>query len=894
MTDASRVLIVGDIGSTVAFHVGDEAMVEAMVGAPDGPSWVAVSLDPNGTTRRLGIPAVPRLGFSSEDAEARERRLAEVLGFDAAGGAPVDDPAREVLEALDAARGLVVAGGGNLSSTWPEHVYERVALMSMAGRRGLPVVVSGQTIGPRLEVRERELLASALGEAALVGVREPASHRLALELGVPRDRLVLQLDDAMFLGEATEPPPRAERPFLAVTICELGLDDDDPELLESLACQLADVALRTGAELALVPHVGACDGLPRADVRIAAALERRLADLGVPAWSPGLLSPVETARLTRGAELVIATRYHPLVFALGAGVPSLAVHLDDYTRTKMEGALGFAGLETWSLHVRVAATGLLTDAALELWDRREQVRAHLAALLPGWRTAAERHLRGVTMVLSGSEPPAHAPGLPEPRDAPHPTGAWRARAKVAGDRLLHEEAERRELSAYATALRESFAEAERYALSLRAALDETERERDELAGRLREPRWRRRRLPNRTTAARPQAPAGGLVLSDLRHEQTGRDASASMLVRRDGQDLGRLVLRRHGSGLDEIDPTATPFVAIAAVLGTTQEMDVRIEGPVDEAARIGGERAGVVLGGWFGWRPARITAAARAAAATPSPSVGLLFSRGLDSMATYVRHRDRIDTLVSLDWHDPPYATEGTSAIWRGTETAAIEAGLPLIRVSTNAREFLDPVAAWEIAHGSVLGALAQLVSPSVGELLKAGSFPPGREAPSGTHPGLDPLWSSSSLRIVYDDGGGGRNEKAALVAGTRFCSRNLKVCFERPGDGNCGRCTKCLLTMTNFYIAGRLDAVRDRFDAPLSPQAVREVAICGTPPTPTNCALILERLAADDPLREPWERMLEQGLARDAATVRAAGTTPRVHAAEPGATSGEDDGQRS
>ena len=58
----------------------------------------------------------------------------------------------------------------------------------------------------------------------------------------------------------------------------------------------------------------------------------------------GLLSPAETARLTRRAAMVIASRYHPLVFALGGGVPAIGIHLDRYTRTKVCGAFDFAGL----------------------------------------------------------------------------------------------------------------------------------------------------------------------------------------------------------------------------------------------------------------------------------------------------------------------------------------------------------------------------------------------------------------------------------------------------------------------------------------------------------------------------------------------------------------------
>ena len=43
--------------------------------------------------------------------------------------------------------------------------------------------------------------------------------------------------------------------------------------------------------------------------------------------------------LTATMDLVIATRYHALVFALSAGVPALASNYDDYYGTKNRGVL---------------------------------------------------------------------------------------------------------------------------------------------------------------------------------------------------------------------------------------------------------------------------------------------------------------------------------------------------------------------------------------------------------------------------------------------------------------------------------------------------------------------------------------------------------------------------
>lgn len=339
-----------------------------------------------------------------------------------------------------------------------------------------------------------------------------------------------------------------------------------------------------------------------------------------------------------------------------------------------------------------------------------------------------------------------------------------------------------------------------------------------------------------------------LVLDELRLEAGGDAAVSSMRV--DGGE--RLALRRHGAALDLIADDGTPFAALAALLAAVQGRDLELRAPVDALAFENAGAMASLLGRWFGWRVPRLQWGALSAASAPAPGVGLFFSRGLDSMTTLIEQRDRITALIGMDWRDAPYATEGTAEIWRATSAAARELGLPLIHVSSNARDFLDPVVPWELCHGVLLGTLAQLAAPSIGEALVSGTHPAGREQEYGSHPQLDPLWSSSRVKVSYVPGPGGRSEKAALVAGDEFAMRRLKVCWERPGDGNCGRCAKCLMTLTNFHIAGRLEAAASSFDAPLTAEAVRDCAATAQI-GPVNSAALLEQLDPSDPLYEPW-----------------------------------------
>src|SRR4029078_454714 len=79
---------------------------------------------------------------------------------------------------------------------------------------------------------------------------------------------------------------------------------------------------------------------------------------------------------------------------------------------------------------------------------------------------------------------------------------------------------------------------------------------------------------------------------------------------------------------------------------------------------------------------------------------------------------------------------------------------------------------------------------------------------PWGSHPLLDPLFGTSALRFVHDGLGASRARKARPTRPTELARRHLFVCDNpNPGDPlpNCGRCEKCLRTMTELLFAGAL-----------------------------------------------------------------------------------------
>lgn len=417
-----RIVTIGDVGVLDGMvHVGDEAMFhEATVQLrARGATITGVSSNPAETAERYGVDAVPAIGFHPATTGGRlgqrERRARVLSAID--GGAdhlPQDDPAWQVVEAVREADGVLVAGGGNMASLWPMHVYERNTLGLIARRFGKPLVVSGQTIGPVLEGEDRELVTELLDAAALVGLREGASLELVRTLGVDPAKTVGTVDDASFLGFDAAPPAGgavdavgaagaagaagAQAPYLAVSLSAHVGDADRAAFATAVARLLDRVAGEAGLEVVFLAHWASLDPT---EERGDSLLHRAVLDqLTVPARVEPTTDSPAAARFARGAALHLTSRYHPAVFAVAGGVPTVGLAVDDYTTIKLTGALGNFG-QTSVVSAAQLLAGDADAVALAAWAGRDAVRSAWADRLDGTRTASAAWWDRVAGALQG-------------------------------------------------------------------------------------------------------------------------------------------------------------------------------------------------------------------------------------------------------------------------------------------------------------------------------------------------------------------------------------------------------------------------------------------------------------------------------------------------------------
>lgn len=375
--------LIGDVGGWETYHVGDEAMLEANLDLfrtlDPTVRLTAVSSDPAFTSQAIGVEVVPRLGFDRCTNDDEREALLTVLSRMPDGAIPA------AFERLATpSDGLVISGGGNLTSPWPNFIFERLAFCRRAASVGAKIVFLGQTIGPALEPRHREMVSEMLGLASWVGVREEHSFALALELGVTPANLSYQLDDAATLGlrcrseVGTLLPFPDEEPWIALTFHPMTNPTVADPLWDQLAEQLRKIAVDTRCRLVFIPHAKAAPslGAPWSDEDVGKALASRLPE-GMLIMLP-VMKAREVAALTGRAHMVVSSRYHPIVFGLAAAVPCLAIWTTEYTHVKLQGALSQYGRAGDVCSIEEACDGKLAHAASALWTDAVAIKSGLA------------------------------------------------------------------------------------------------------------------------------------------------------------------------------------------------------------------------------------------------------------------------------------------------------------------------------------------------------------------------------------------------------------------------------------------------------------------------------------------------------------------------------------
>lgn len=256
-----------------------------------------------------------------------------------------------------------------------------------------------------------------------------------------------------------------------------------------------------------------------------------------------------------------------------------------------------------------------------------------------------------------------------------------------------------------------------------------------------------------------------------------------------------------------VTPRADPFIvaALMPAMAANEPIEVTSDLAVSPRLLRGIEVAQEILHGWFpGLRKVEILAPRQEAESRPRQRTSaVFFSGGVDGTYTALRHAGEITQLILLHGLEITLANETLfeQAVKSCRATADL-LGKQLVTVTTNVREL---AARHGISNHLYQGAILGSVALALGfrRMYVGATFTTSNLIPWGSHPQLDPLWSSETSELVHDGIDARRSEKIARIAERPELLASLRVCLSNSAEYNCGRCSKCLRTMTTLRLLG-------------------------------------------------------------------------------------------
>ena len=470
VTEAPRVLVIGDIGQHT-YHVGDEAMTIASAQAlsEGGAAVTLMTRDVGHSARYIGAavnheaaqheagapyeylpfflfpwaPAERELTLAALEcvltelhADRERPSVTELVALPQVQALPeVLHPLAQTVErmvefadAIATMDALVVSGGGNLNSRYGWLLYERAAAVRAAEHAGVPVYVTGQSLGPVLNPEDAQVLERMLRTAHSVTVREHSSLAWCRERGIDAR---LSVDDAtdylpaspartlhyaegVSAGQALDELP--ER-YVCVTVNECT-----EQQAQQIARLLDSMWREYGYAPVFLSHFGDPQNPESGDIQVHQRIAEQLSP-STPATLLPILHADQSVTVHRGAAFTLTSRYHPAVFSAAAGIPVLALVPDAFTQMRVGGALRQYGLGEFTLPLGILAGGvpeLMVAAALRhaavASDAR---RTELLEVLRAERAYLLAQILGSGKCTAPAPFPAseQTPALPEPLGA---------------------------------------------------------------------------------------------------------------------------------------------------------------------------------------------------------------------------------------------------------------------------------------------------------------------------------------------------------------------------------------------------------------------------------------------------------------------------------------------
>lgn len=294
-----------------------------------------------------------------------------------------------------------------------------------------------------------------------------------------------------------------------------------------------------------------------------------------------------------------------------------------------------------------------------------------------------------------------------------------------------------------------------------------------------------------------------------------------------GEEL-RLWVDVPNAHVDSISVTGNPWLVAMLPIAATRGEPIELSLPVDALLL---ENLKGVLAIWREWYPqlhdVAITCPVVSSTDDEPKRTAAFFSGGIDSYFTIARRMPgnanglpvvgEVDDLLTV-WGFDVKVGDASQFQPLADMLSKSAAGLGkrhiVLRTNLRSAEAVMPFKdAWRyLSHGAGLAFAGLILERAYKGVIIGSSYTFGKLFPWGSHPMLDPLFSTSSLVFLHDGASFTRVDKTRVVAQFPPARPALHVCFAQ-GTDNCSTCDKCYRTMITIDALGYRDQLQEAFN---------------------------------------------------------------------------------
>jgi len=296
--------------------------------------------------------------------------------------------AREVVDDIYSSDVVISCGGGYINSLGK--LYARMFMVLCGKAFNKPTIFYAQSVSDLLKTEHKILVAYTIKKSDAFIAREKITYDYLRRIGVPEDKMRLHADSAFILRERWPEDARdlmetiksCRTPKIGISVTRWlfpGHRDFRVRIMNYIESvrRVTDWMLKNiDASVFVVPQViGPSEYTD--DRNLAKEVFEPLKSSRITLIKNEFL-PGEIKSLIKLMDLFVGTRMHSNIFALGAGVPTLAIAYQD----KTTGIMNMLDLAGWVVDINKIDGEVLIEKFKELWDQRQKVKDQLVKAMP--------------------------------------------------------------------------------------------------------------------------------------------------------------------------------------------------------------------------------------------------------------------------------------------------------------------------------------------------------------------------------------------------------------------------------------------------------------------------------------------------------------------------------